>query len=452
MPELPEVETVRKALIKNIKNRTIIDVKILRKNIVEDEPKFFISALKNRTFKDIHRIGKFLIFLFDNDLVMLSHLRMEGKYILGKDKNDISKYARVIFYFKDKSILNYDDSRTFGYMALRNKNNYLKVPPISELGIEAINNINIDKIYPLFHKSHKCIKEVLLDQHIISGLGNIYVDETLFKSKISPLSISSYLSKKDVSTLLKNAREILLKSIKFNGSTIHSFKWDQGKSGRFQSFLKVYGKKGEACPNCKNPFVKIKIGGRGTTYCPYCQRLIKDKYILGITGPISSGKSTALNLFKENGFKTYSCDEEIAKLYLDKDFKKELKKIFKVDSKDKIRKLVSTNKKELAKLNNLIHPLIKKDIVKFIENNKGKIAIEVPLLFQTNFDSLMDETLLILTDKNKDYILNRGNKSKEQLKINNSLDYSIYKNKATYVITNNKSLRDFKNNITKISK
>lgn len=452
MPELPEVETVKNGLIKSIKDKTIKDVLIFKSNIINGKEKEFISTLKNKKILDIKRIGKHLIFKLNQNTILISHLGMEGKFIPGNSIKDKSKYVRVLFLFKDNTILNYDDSRMFGSLAIRDYENYNKIPPISEIGIEAIDNIDIEKIYPIVHKQNKPIKEVLLDQHIVSGIGNIYADETLFKSKIHPLSKAYDLTKNQVKELYKNAKEILLLAIKHNGSTVHSFTWDKGKSGDMQRFLKVYGKEGEKCPNCATPFTKIFIDGRGTTFCNNCQKLIYKTYALGITGPTSVGKSTALNELKKLGYRIYSSDEEVSKLYLNKDFKKQLIKLFNVYNKEEVRNIVSKDKNKLETLNKLIHPIIKKQIKCFVENNKGKLAIEVPLLFQCHIDKMMTENLLILSNKNNQFIKERGLKGKSQLKINNSLDYSIYIKDSTYIINNNSSLNDFKKAIKTISR
>ena len=450
MPELPEVETVKNHLNKIIKNKVIDDVLILRHNIIKGDEDKFIKTLKNKKINEVKRYGKFLVFDLGKEDVLISHLRMEGKYIKGNSVDDKSKYARVIFVFKDKSILNYDDSRTFGTMMIRKKKDYLKVPPLSLLGQEAIKNINVDRFYSAIYKDHRYIKEVLLDQHIISGLGNIYVDETLFMSKISPLSKTNCLTKSDIKMILINAKKILLEAIKNNGTTVHTFAWDNGKSGNFQSFLKVYGKKGKECPSCGHQFIKIKLKGRGTTYCPYCQKLKNNKYVLGITGPVSSGKSTALNELKKFGFKTFSCDKEVTKLYSDKVFLKKLKRKLNLCSKEEVREAVYKDKNKLQQLENLIHPIIKNEIKKFIKNNDGKLAIEVPLLFQTGYDKLMNETLLIIADENKKWIKKRGKNGLKQFKINNEIDYSRFIKHANYVIYNNSNLNYFKKSIKNI--
>lgn len=274
MPELPEVETIKRYLNKHIKNKTINKISILYKKIVNGNLTDFKKKLTNKKIIKVKRYGKYLVFLLNGENVLISHLRMEGKYILGQNKKDKTKYARVIFYFNDGTILNYDDSRTFGRMNILNKKKYLNEPPISKLGPEITSKkINLQKIFNIFKKSRRTIKEVLLNQKIISGLGNIYVDETLFESKISPLTKANKLTKLDILRILKNASKIIKLAIKFKGSFIKTYHFAKDKIGSFQNFLKVYGKKGQKCVKCKKILVKTKINKRGTTYCPNCQIL-----------------------------------------------------------------------------------------------------------------------------------------------------------------------------------
>ena len=453
MPELPEVETVRRGLIKSVKGHTFKDAKIIHKNIVEGKEQEFINSLKNKKIIDIRRKAKYLIFDLSGNQVMLAHLGMEGKFIPGDSIKNKSKYLRVLFTFKDGSILNFDDSRCFGWLAIRDKKDYEKVLPLSKIGVEPIDSkINVNEVYKEIHKSKRTIKETLLDQTIVAGLGNIYVDETLYRAKISPLSKTNLLSKSDVANILKHAKDVLVMAIKHNGTTVFSFHWDKGHSGEFQKFLKVYSKKGKPCEGCGTTLVKIKIGGRGTTYCPKCQKLKTDKYVLGIAGPVSVGKTTALNTLKKLGYKTYSADEAVKKLYKDKKIQSKLKSIFNTYKKDEIRKIVNKNQNKLKKLEAILHPLVKQDIQNFINTHDGYLAIEVPLLFQVNFDEMMDETLLVLSTQNKSLIKNRGKKANAQLSINKDANFNHYKNKATYVIYNNQSLNSYINEVKKISK
>ena len=272
MPELPEVETVKNYLNDSIKNKKIKDVLILHSNIVCGKNDFFKKSLIKRKILEIKRRGKYLIFILDKKYVIFVHLRMEGKFIFNKNKNKFSKHSRVIFFFENGSMLIYDDSRAFGKMYIENKKNYLSSTILKKLGPEAIEDINIDNFYNSIHSKRKCIKNILLDQSIISGIGNIYATEILFKSKISPLTKVNKLSKKELSNILKNSKNILLLAIKYHGCTSHSFTYANNKKGGFQNFLQIYGKNNKKCPICKKKLIKIKINGRGTVYCKKCQK------------------------------------------------------------------------------------------------------------------------------------------------------------------------------------
>lgn len=273
MPELPEVETIKRYLNKYVKNKTINKILVLHKKTIIGNLTNFKKNLINKKIIGIKRYGKYLIFLLNSKNVLISHLRMEGKYILGQNQKDKTKHARIIFYFDDGTILNYDDSRTFGRMNIMDKEKYLHVPPISKLGPEINKKINLKNFFNALKKSKRTIKEVLLDQKIVAGLGNIYVDETLFESKISPLTKANKLTELDASNILKNANKIVNLAIKFKGSFIKTYYFTKNETGSFQNFLKVYGKKGQKCVKCKKILIKIKINNRGTTYCPNCQIL-----------------------------------------------------------------------------------------------------------------------------------------------------------------------------------
>ncbi|MCQ2753264.1 MAG: DNA-formamidopyrimidine glycosylase [Bacilli bacterium] len=451
MPELPEVETVVRALNHSIKGRTFKDVIVYHKNIIEGNEKTFIAGVKNKTINAIKRRGKFLIFDLSGPNVMIAHLRMEGKFIPAKTIKDKTKYARIIFTFKDGSILNFDDSRCFGFLTLRDKKNYQNVLPLAKVGVEAIDpKLNVNQVYKMIHASKRNIKETLLDQSIVSGLGNIYVDETLFQAKISPLSKAYLLSKDDVKRILKCANTILHLAIKHNGTTVSTFYWEKGHTGGFQKYLKAYGRKGKPCVNCGNPLAKIKVGGRGTTYCPHCQKRKSDHYVIGITGPISVGKSTALNVFKDNGYLTYSADEVVKRLYQKVEVKEKLNRLFKTNNKDQIRLLVSKSPAKLRALNHLLHPLVKEDLRMYLTTHQGNIAVEIPLLFQADFTDLVDETLLILSEQNTRLIKARGAKASTQLQINAAATFKAYIRHATYLINNDASKAKFINQVKKI--
>lgn len=270
MPELPEVETVKEVLKKELLNQKILDVivnypKMIEQISVED----FIKNLKNQVIIDIKRRGKWLLFEL-NDYFLLSHLRMEGKYYIKNFDDEVTRHQHVIFRFKDFE-LRYNDTRKFGRMYLLKKDNIYNYKPLSELGYEPWDvNLNIEYLKSKYKNKKNPIKTVLLDQSIIVGIGNIYDDEILFLSKINPYKKASDLTDIELSSIINNTKVVLEKAIKLGGTTIKSYTSSEGVHGRFQNELLVHTKK--ECPICHNKLNIEKINGRSTYYCANCQK------------------------------------------------------------------------------------------------------------------------------------------------------------------------------------
>lgn len=267
MPELPEVETVRKTLLKYIKDKTIKEVIVYYEPIM---PEGNLISLANQTIKDIGRVGKFLLFYLD-DYVLISHLRMEGRYFI-KDNNEAkSKHEHVKFVFTDGTTLRYVDTRKFGRILIKNYQNYDQEPPISLVAKEPhlIDSLEFEAV---LSKRKSPIKVSLLDQHIIAGLGNIYVDETLFLANVLPTRPSNEVTSEEIKLILKSAGQVLKKATALGGTTIYSYESSEGVSGLFQNELLVHTKVGKPCPVCKTTIEKIKVGGRGTYVCFKCQK------------------------------------------------------------------------------------------------------------------------------------------------------------------------------------
>ena len=274
MPELPEVETVKETLKRLIVGKKIIGVTVNYNNIVEyPNVQLFKKEIINQTINDIKRRGKWLLFDLDN-YYLLSHLRMEGRYFY-KNKNDEHlKHEHVIFNFSDETELRYLDSRKFGKMHLIEKKDAYNQKPLNELGLEPWdNNLTISYLKEKYKNKKLPIKTVILDQSIIVGIGNIYADEILFLSNINPLKKASLLNDNELFNIIKYTKEILEKAILNGGTTIRSYESSEGVHGNFQQSLLVHNRENENCPNCKNKIIKIKVGGRGTYYCPNCQKL-----------------------------------------------------------------------------------------------------------------------------------------------------------------------------------
>ena len=274
MPELPEVETVKETLKRLIVGKKIIGITVNYSNIIEyPNVQLFKEEIINQTINDIKRRGKWLLFDLDN-YYLLSHLRMEGRYFY-KNKNDEHlKHEHVIFNFSDETELRYLDSRKFGKMHLIEKKDAYNQKPLNELGLEPWDdNLTISYLKEKYKNKKLPIKTVILDQSIIVGIGNIYADEILFLSNINPLKKASLLNDDELLNIIKYTKEILEKAILNGGTTIRSYESSEGVHGKFQQNLLVHNRENENCPNCKNKIIKIKVGGRGTYYCPNCQKL-----------------------------------------------------------------------------------------------------------------------------------------------------------------------------------
>lgn len=270
MPELPEVENVRKKLEELVLDKEIIGVDVLVDRIIRTpDVSTFKEKVKGQVFKNVERLGKHLIFVLD-DFFIVSHLRMEGKYTYTKTDTPLNKHDHVIFHFSNGFDLRYNDVRKFGTMDLVMEPNEVK--SVAELGFEPMDS-NLDEKYLKKQLSSKktTIKNALLDQSIVSGLGNIYVDEVLFYSGIHPEKDANSLNQKQLKKLVEGIKSIIKTAIEKGGSSIRTYN-SLGEKGSMQNLHHVYGKNGEPCINCLSPIEKIRVAGRGTHFCPKCQK------------------------------------------------------------------------------------------------------------------------------------------------------------------------------------
>ena len=295
MPELPEVETIRRDLEKKIINKKIVDVEILNKKTVHGNNQVFLDILKNNKIKRIERIGKLIIFdLADGKNFLFVHLKMTGQLIYtradtkiiaagghseewGKPRHitekfdSFNKYARVIITFVDKTRLYFNDLRVFGYMKIDNK--IAKDKIIKDFGIEPFTeNFTLNNFANIFENRRISLKAILLNQKLIAGIGNIYADEICFRAKIRPDKSVSILTKQEMNKLYLAIPHILKKAIKNRGTTFNNYVDAEGRRGSFVRYLQVYGRGGQDCKKCRGQLKKIKLSGRGTVYCETCQK------------------------------------------------------------------------------------------------------------------------------------------------------------------------------------
>ncbi len=275
MPELPEVETVKTTLNQLVAGRTIASVTVSLPRIVQRpaEPSQFADALAGRTIERVERRGKFLRILLDG-LVLVSHLRMEGRYGVYDREEPVELHTHVIFHLEDGTDLRYKDVRQFGTMHLFAAGEELQQPPLNKLGIEPLEpEFTVEELRSRLHKRSSRIKPLLLNQELIVGLGNIYVDEALHQARIHPERTPDSLKPAEWRRLHEAIRETLTRAVEAGGSSVKSYVNGQGEMGMFQHQLLVYGRKDEPCPSCSGPIAKSVVGGRGTHYCPRCQPL-----------------------------------------------------------------------------------------------------------------------------------------------------------------------------------
>lgn len=275
MPEIAEVETVRNTLKKNILHKKIIKVDIYYSKMIESNINDFKNNLINEEFIDIKRIGKWLIFEL-KDYYLLSHLRMEGKYFIKDVTQPLSKHEHIVITFFDNTDLRYHDTRKFGRMNLIKKDDINNVEALNKQGYEP-NSKQLTKsyLYNKICKKNLAIKTLLLDQTIISGLGNIYADEVLFESGINPLKKGNEITLDECQKIIDASSSIIKKAIECGGTTIRSYTSSLGVIGHYQDYLKVHKRESEKCYKCGNLIKRIKVNGRSTYYCEICQKNTK---------------------------------------------------------------------------------------------------------------------------------------------------------------------------------
>lgn len=270
MPELPEVETVLRTLEFQIKNQEIKEIEVLWNKIIVGDVAEFKKKCIGQHFRDFKRRGKYLLFILD-DFILVSHLRMEGKYFYSTSDEVINKHIHVIFKLSNGMELRYQDTRKFGRMEILSKE--IDLSKFKNLGPEPWDESFTPAYCKQFLKKRTGpIKGALLDQSFVAGIGNIYADEICFKMGVDPRKSCKKITKKNCEDLVQATRETLSRAIELGGTTIRSYTSSLGITGRFQLEVNVHGRLKEHCPQCDTEILKIRVATRGTYYCPHCQK------------------------------------------------------------------------------------------------------------------------------------------------------------------------------------
>ncbi|APC97886.1 bifunctional DNA-formamidopyrimidine glycosylase/DNA-(apurinic or apyrimidinic site) lyase [Francisella frigiditurris] len=273
MPELPEVETVKNGLIRHIINKKIFSIKInadkLRYPINKDK----FSEIVNLKVREIQRRGKHLIIFLNDDLQLIVHLGMSGVIKVENKKTYSSKKHDHILIEFEKDILIYNDPRRFGYWLVNNNNIPFEHKVLINHGVEPLTeDFDVKYLETKLKHSSKKIKQAIMDNSTVVGVGNIYASEALFKSNILPTRISKTLSKKEITKLVHAIKEILKIAIEQGGTTLKDYKNTEGKPGYFSQKLNVYGRAKQPCYICKSEIKSEVIGQRNTYFCTKCQK------------------------------------------------------------------------------------------------------------------------------------------------------------------------------------
>jgi formamidopyrimidine-DNA glycosylase len=267
MPELPEVETIRLQLKKEILDKRIKEVIIKDERLIKGcPPKDFESRVEGKVIKDILRRGKVLIVKLEEDLFLALHLRLTGWLILSKEEE---KFSRVIFKLSDNRFLNFCDQRVLGEIRLID--DWQKLPMIKEMGPEPL-ELKKEDFIKLFEGKKTKIKPLLMDQAFLAGVGNVYAQEALFCAGVHPERRTDRLEREELGKIYSCLISILKDAIRKKGSSVDTYRQIDGRVGEYVPFLKVYQREGKPCLRCKKPLKRKIIGGRGTCFCPNCQK------------------------------------------------------------------------------------------------------------------------------------------------------------------------------------
>ncbi len=300
MPELPEVETIKNDLACRLKDLTIRKVRVITRASLRNSADKFSRFLVGRRFSQFNRLGKLLYFKVSpsSDFswqYLIIHLKLTGQLIYCSKKEivagghaeakqkemqtpfdkrqlcAVSAHTRVVFYFQDGSTLLFNDLRRFGFMQLAASQELGEIK--KSYGLDALSpQLNWHKFREFAQGRRIAVKSFLMDQKLFSGIGNIYADEILFAAGVLPQRRLDGLTKNELKAIFSHIKPILKKAIKYRGTTFSDYRDSSGRPGNFTRFLRVYGRQGQACYKCGALIKKIKLGGRGTHFCPICQK------------------------------------------------------------------------------------------------------------------------------------------------------------------------------------
>lgn len=272
MPELPEVETIVRALASALKGLEVSSIAVLSPHVLMDGDSSLIEELAGQKILNVRRRGKMILIDCQQDTTLLFHLKMTGMFLLSPKDRTLDKHTHLILSFKgSRKELRFRDVRKFGFVSCLKTSEVSRVERIRSLGPEPL-TIDLQAFRKLFRRRKARLKSLLLEQKFLAGIGNIYADEILFNAGFHPLTPASRLKDDDIARLHKAVRSVLLQAIAHKGSTIRDFKNAEGLEGSFQDHHQVYGREDLSCLVCGEKIARLRIGGRSSYFCPECQK------------------------------------------------------------------------------------------------------------------------------------------------------------------------------------
>ncbi|MGB9803029.1 bifunctional DNA-formamidopyrimidine glycosylase/DNA-(apurinic or apyrimidinic site) lyase [Desulfofundulus sp.] len=274
MPELPEVETIKRTIKEKLPGLTICGADIFLPKIIQrPSPEEFCRLVVDKKVLDVDRRGKYLLISLSRGLVLVVHLRMTGQLIYTATEEPRSRHTHLIFYLDNGHQLRYIDVRQFGRFWLVPEKDLQAVSGLKDLGVEPLSReFTLDFLAKGLKSRRTTLKSLLLEQTFIAGLGNIYSDEVLHRAGLHPSRTANTLTPPEVRALFEAIRTVLEEAISSRGTSVRDYVDGMGRAGTFQEKLRVYGQKGKPCTRCGRPIERLRSGNRSTYYCPGCQK------------------------------------------------------------------------------------------------------------------------------------------------------------------------------------
>ncbi len=273
MPELPEVETICRGLRSLLRGLQVLEVSVLEPRLRSPVDADFSSSLEGRTIVDVRRKGKYVLIFLEGDRVWISHLGMTGKLIYVAAERPREKHDHIIVRLEGGHELRYHDPRRFGLSLVVQNGELAALPQMRNLGLDPFDPKFQGKyLHAIARSSRRRVRDLLLDQGVVAGLGNIYTNEILFRAGVRPAKRAWRVGRSAVERIAAVTPEVLSEAIRWRGTSLSDYRDGEDREGEFQNHLQVYGRDGESCMACLSTIKKVLLGNRSAYYCPSCQK------------------------------------------------------------------------------------------------------------------------------------------------------------------------------------